>query len=450
MFEEGHFGDVRYDLFERRRRRIISDVLNLSSKGPEAESLEKTSSPMDNSIMMDAIHKQEQANIETLRRMGKKESENFAILELEQQMVQHNSMKKQEESQQRIRDLMKAREEKMVEVRKIAEKKAEKNQQVRERAERTLQEHSNEIMSQLLAGGERAQRVLDGRETGWAEMRRRNKERQIKALEAKDTHEGKLMRGREGHYGELCQKDEHLNERLDHLRVRKKEFTDAFAKKRDACVERSRLHLQKRQDERDSSYMTSLDKHQKAMEQRDEALQSRVKYFADKNNSERKKYEARTERTDKERAQAFEKAASAPDIRQHTLSPEALAYFEHRRIMRELADMNQAQLARAHEYTLDEALLKIEGTRNRVQQIVENRDRAAKRRMIMVKNVAHEKFHLSQRFERLKDCHPSRMSNMLADMDPEPNSVEKINNLLTAMNLDLLPGTHKADDEGDK
>eukprot|EP00971_Amphidinium_carterae_P283884 5636231-Amphidinium_carterae.1 len=46
--------------------------------------------------------------------------------------------------------------------------------------------------------------------------------------------------------------------------------------------------------------------------------------------------------------------------------------------------MMKAQLARAHEYTLDEALLKIEGTRNRVQQIVENRDRAAKRRMIMV------------------------------------------------------------------
>eukprot|EP00971_Amphidinium_carterae_P289471 5747397-Amphidinium_carterae.1 len=47
----------------------------------------------------------------------------------------------------------------------------------------------------------------------------------------------------------------------------------------------------------------------------------------------------------------------------------------------------------------------------------------------------------------MKDCHPSRMSNMLADMDPEPNSVEKINNLLTAMNLDLLPGLQSSENQ---
>lgn len=65
----------------------------------------------------------------------------------------------------------------------------------------------------------------------------------------------------------------------------------------------------------------------------------------------------------------------------------------------------------------------------------------------MIKNCAIQMSHLSDQVDRVKTASSGKMNKILSTLDPEPEAAVRINELLSAMNMDLLPGTKTEDAE---
>jgi len=126
--------------------------------------------------------------------------------------------------------------------------------------------------------------------------------------------------------------------------------------------------------------------------------------------------------------------------------PEYHHMVETNKTMVDLCEHNRKLLSRSHSYHQEQELERIAGMRDKVKVMLDARVRAGQRRMSMIKNCAIEKHHLADRVDRVKSASSGKMNKILADLDPEPEAGARINELLSAMGMDLLPGT-KVDEE---
>jgi hypothetical protein len=254
-------------------------------------------------------------------------------------------------------------------------------------------------------------------------------------------------------YDHILEKEYDVFGRLSQRVSDSKDNSAKFAAALDACTQRARDHLAARQAEREDNFRKRNGEHAHAKEVRDTKMKETLKEFKVRNTKERAAFESRYAREMADRESKHEEmtkklARSKSDFAvQGCLSrPEFHHMVECNKSMKDIVAFNRNLLRRAHAYHQEQELDKIQGMRDKVKALVDSRATAATRRQSMIKNCAIEKHHLSMQVESAKSGGVSKMNKILATMEPDEEGAKRINELLTAMNMELLPGT-KVDDE---
>merc|ERR1719487_716878 len=92
---------------------------------------------------------------------------------------------------------------------------------------------------------------------------------------------------------------------------------------------------------------------------------------------------------------------------------------ESRNIMADLVLENRERIKRADEYNRAQSLSKIQGARNRVDNILETRRQLAHKRVTTVKECFLEKHHLTETITQLRDAPAWKYNKLLRTLDLE-------------------------------
>jgi len=454
--KEAFHTEVAYEVFERKRRMLAENVNDLAKDSPEAGSIPGAAdkSRDANADFMAGVIAIEKRNIEKMNIMSKKEIQKMMIKELETNHAAHKSVLKQEESVVRQNALEKERREAMKKVMKEAQKRLDKSTDVRAKAAKQVlieaEKLKNELTEKDAQVTKKLQDIVDGREEGKVKAQ----EKRDQATERKEQHDQATIAKQEKMYATVLDRDEQVEFRLSCRTSDSQHNSAIFAAKKAACTERARHQLADNQARYEANFLKREGEHHVAAQCRDSNAKTYLKEFKKRNDKERKDFETRYERVKKEEekphiSRRLEKMASMGDIQsQGCLSRPEFHHMVHsNKSMVDLCEFNGNLLKRAHGYHQEQELDKIAGVRAKVKAIWDSRKMAQDRRTQMVKNVAVAKYDLALKVDRARTQGPSKMSSILSEMEPDPEAAARINELLGAMNMELLPGTKAVEEE---
>mmetsp|Transcript_776 Transcript_776/g.1703 ORF Transcript_776/g.1703 Transcript_776/m.1703 type:complete len:497 (-) Transcript_776:85-1575(-) len=446
--------EVAYEFFERKRRTLIDQIQTKANDGPEAHTIVAASAFDPNAQFMAEIDAIEKRNIEKMNSMAKKEVTKLVIEELEAKSQSELAKQKQEESAQRQKEFKKARDEKLREAQKVAQKKNEKSADVRARTERQQKEEAEALQQQLEEANAKAEAAIGVIAENHEANRVRKQKRRDLAWERKEMLEKGILDMKHEAYSKILDRDADVAERLANRLAETQQNSAAIAEKINACTFRAQQKLQLKQDDIENKYRERLAHHEEVHKKRTEAANAYLKEQKDKNRKTRQKFEntykSIIERESHpiedrrlERAKTLQDFSSQGCFGRH----EYTHNLDCHKTMTDLAEFNRQQLRRAHAYHQEQAIEKIANTRDRVKVLLDSRVKAGQRRMAMIKNCASEKHELTFQVDRARSSGPNRMTKFLSTIEPDQESATRINDLLSTLNMELLPGTVKEDEE---
>lgn len=421
---------AKNEVFERKRRTLLWEISNLAEKTPADAAKMGQSDAQSHQDYISSILEREKKNIEKLRERSKYEVQQMVNKEVAAKQIAEAGQKKQEESAARVKALLKERDDKLKQLKKEAEKKAEKNKTVRESAERIKQQAAEEMMQKLEAKGELATQCLLDRDAAWEET-------VVKQRAARDEIKQRVadlklqeMKAREINYGEFKGKDAAHAERMEAIRNSRVSNAERIRQQLDKAIENARVHQQKKQQKMDEDFLQCEVRHAQAHARRSDVKAAVVKEFRVKNAKDRQQFMGRYERTLKEWEEAHQEMKNNPrftrsmsdttDIKMKTLFAKAQTQAEMNTIMKDVVAENRDRNLRALRHSQEQAMMKIDGMRDRVQQIQDGRFEAQNRRFESMKNTALEKHHLAFRVERVKDQPLEKMNKFMIELGLPP------------------------------
>eukprot|EP00927_Polykrikos_kofoidii_P070864 TRINITY_DN67243_c0_g1_i1.p1 TRINITY_DN67243_c0_g1~~TRINITY_DN67243_c0_g1_i1.p1 ORF type:complete len:524 (-),score=129.92 TRINITY_DN67243_c0_g1_i1:152-1678(-) len=450
--------EVAFETFERKRRLLIDQVHELARNSPEAVSITSMAERQEalRSAFLSEVMAIEKKNLREMHLIAKKDIEKTVITELQAKHTNMESQQKLKDAERHQREHKKERDQKIAEQQKIATKRQEKNADVRRRAiaeKQARAEEAEKALEQKIKQSEEKIRELG---VAQSEKAKKSQEHRDQCLVRKEELEASLLSGREKVYGSILERDRSVQGRLDQLAQEQERRSGDFAEKLAACARRVDSTREKTQAKLEENFVATENRHAQASKYRSSVANASLKEMKTRHTKQRNAFESRYNRLVEE----WEKP-NVPKRLQRVQSmteegwkpegvfgrPEYVQSAETHKAMVALCDHNRKMLKRAHSYAQERELERIAGVRSRVQAMVDSRFKAEQRRMDMIKNCAIERQHLSDEVDRVKVGRVP-MSRLLATMeDPEPEAATTINGLLSAMNLDLLPGTKVDEDE---
>eukprot|EP00929_Paragymnodinium_shiwhaense_P009276 TRINITY_DN113382_c0_g1_i1.p1 TRINITY_DN113382_c0_g1~~TRINITY_DN113382_c0_g1_i1.p1 ORF type:complete len:508 (-),score=197.22 TRINITY_DN113382_c0_g1_i1:240-1763(-) len=451
--------EVSYEVFERKRRQLAENVRVLASESPEVPA--ETSGGMSkleerNANFLAEILAIEQKNIAKMETMAKKDIQSMMIKELEAKLKDQTSKKRQEEANQRQKELIKERDAKLAEAKKIAQKKKEKSDEVRRKADEALLKEAEELSKHLDEKQERSLNKIRENKEAFEAGRDRRQEKGFLALKRKEDLEKTLLERREDQYSKILDRDGLIFDRLANIDAERHNIQSDFAERKAMCTKRAADYLVEKQSKYDEAFFKTEERHATAAQTRAQSHAASLKEFKTKNSKTRQQFENRYNTMKKHEEEERSKPSKRVERYMELLNfensgclsrPEYHHMVVTNRSMVDLVKQNRETLQRSHSYHQEQALEKIAGMREKVKIIMDGRHNSMQRRQSMIKNCAIEKHHLSDKVDRIKSSTGSKMTHILEKLEPDPEAATRINELLSAMGMELLPGTKVDDDE---
>lgn len=457
---EAFESEVRWEFFEKKRRAIINSVMALHDESPEGQAAPDgiAKAKQAEEALMAQVTANEKKAVEVMNRISRKEIQKTMIKELEEQHQAVVSKEKQQEAKKRQEVLIKERNKKLAEQKKEAAKKLERSIAVKEKAEREAKQEAEKLGEELekkaAAVDVKLKQIADGRIDG----RIAKQEKRAAAWERKEKHDASFIASKEKLYDTLLARDKVVDGRLEAINSITLNNSAIFAEQLAGCVKRAAEQIEKNQDIREENHVKAMERSDKAEVNRKQELAKATKEYRDRNAKEKKGHEGRYERIKKgleegvKPSKSLIKAQSMGDFSfQGCMSrPEYHFQRESHNSLISLGEFNREMLRRSHEYNQTQELARINGMRQRANAIIASRIKVGQRRMEMIKNCAAAKHDLSMKVTRARSAAPGKMIQIVADMEPDQEATTKINELLSAMKMDLLPGTNVADGDDGK
>lgn len=451
--------ECSWEVFERKRRTLAENVRVLAAESPEVppEAGGGMSKQEErNQKFLEEIMEIERRNMAKMAVMAKKDVQSMMIKELEQKLQAKKGKEKQEEANERQKQLIKERNAKLAEAKKIAIKKKEKTDEVRKRANEAMLKEKAELEIHLNEKQERSQVTIKANREAFEAGRDQRQQKGIEALKRKDDLEHGLIAKAEDSYSNILHHDQTILDRLDAINAERFNVQSDFAERKMMCTKRAADKLVEKQEKYNQAFFKTEERHGTAAQKRAETHAQSLKEFKVRNAKARQQFENRYNTMLKARAE--EKAKPSKNMERYferlnftnsgcLVRPEYHHMVEQNKSMVDLVKTNRETLQRSHSYHHEQQLEKIAGMREKVKIIMDGRKNAATRRTDMVKNCAIDKHHLSDKVDRIKSSTGGKMTKILETLDPDPDAAVRINELLSAMNMDLLPGTKIADDD---
>jgi len=444
--------EAKCKLFEQKRRNLIEEVKSVANKTPEVSGKrvldERQAREEATAKFTEQVDRAERENMEQMQRAAKKDVQKVVIQELEAKLNDHKSQKKQQESVQRLEQLMKKRDEEMKARKKEATKRQEKNSDVRERSMHAKAEKGEEMTEALRKASERAEKKLSEIFAAHEEAKARNDERMAHIVERQEGKDRQLLRGREEAYREHVAKHHQKLEKLAEKLAHRQSHAEEIAEKQQQTTLKVREFQENKQAKVEENYWNICARHDRAATKRADNLEAQVKEYTVKNGKRKQAHASRYDRLLEELDHKM--SASLPGsptyvrpgskesmLSRSTSDSHVFEAAEHRRRHVSLVDENRERLRRAHHYEVEEQLHKLEHMRKRVQIMEDSKSEADKRRMVVMRNCAVEKMHLSDKVDRMRDSQdPEKMYRMLDDLDPDREAVVRIGELLKSLGMD--------------
>jgi len=476
--------EAKQKMIEQKRLNVIQEVQAMVAKSPDVTGGGKKPL-MDASSLreaktkefIDRIDEQERANFERLQTMAKKDVQSIVIGELKAKKAAFVGKKKQEESHQRLKELTATRDAELKERKKAADKKQEKNTLVRDKANTALAAKNVEVAVALQKAGEKCDNNIRAIAESRVEGIEANEVRRKEATARQGGRELALQAGRETAYKEHVSKHNAKLEKLEEARAGRASHAAEIAEKQQESTDRVRERQEKTELESRMKYFEICGRHQTASHKRDETLKSTIKYFTAANQKRRTAHVGRHDKiqAELEKSPGVKRCASAAPgsptfiierAEKRILSPSngfnALQksqsesrihdVMDHRRNHGEVVATNNLRLRRAHHYMMDEQIDKLHNMRQRVDVMRDAKKDADDRRMVAMRNTSLEKMKMTDKVARVRDsADPAKMQQMLEELDPDRDAVDKINGLLGTMGQPLMSGgTPEAEQEQKK
>mmetsp|Transcript_59444 Transcript_59444/g.173980 ORF Transcript_59444/g.173980 Transcript_59444/m.173980 type:complete len:495 (+) Transcript_59444:73-1557(+) len=448
--EENGFMEPRYELFENKRRILMGQVGDMASRSPDALQVfynsEEAPKGNPNGAFMAKVLAAEQRNFDRMALKAKKDVQKIVLEELEAKLTLHNAGKRMEEGAQRVKAMKKARDDQLAALKKEAQKRAERNAEVRNRAAKHMEEEAQELLGKLDEANTRAANKLSEIAAGHEEMRVKGQERQAQIGERNARLEQQQLRHRERQYDGIVAKHEAKMERLEHTLLARQCMSEATLQRHEDSMERVRQHWEKKQQKTEERYSQILKRHEGAKVQRETVLAGQIKEYTTRNAKERNGFVNRYERIQKELdehpniSRRLQQSGDAK-VFERSLSDSQISALSMRSHHRDLVGANRERLRRAHHHAQEQQLSKIESMRQRVDIMQNSKADADRRRTIMIKNCAIEKFHLEEAGAKADSL------RRLQEMDPEPQAAARIREIMTALGMEKLLSTGEEADK---
>ncbi|CAE8613686.1 unnamed protein product [Polarella glacialis] len=441
-------------LFEKKRRVLVHQVHHLATKGPQGSTETDFAAPHGgterNATFMDEVLRKERASFEVMQRMAKKDVQMTVIKELEGKLQVHLSAKKMEESVSRQKELKKELNEKLSLAKKEAAKKLEKSIEARVKAARQKEQRSEQLRKELGEADERVAKVLDTIAHSRDDEIEQNR---VKFMEMAE----KQAQYKEGKFQELLA----LHDTIEQRDVRKAELLETLASRhsnKEEIARKQQLTKQKvhdwqieKQEHIDQKYREAVDRQEQALQVRETNLTARLKEFKKTNNQKRAAFDTRYEKVLKEREKPHSSQRLQRSASETLVSPKERQELLHAREEATnhvaLAASNRERLQRAHGHAVEQQISKLQNMRDRTQVMLDARTEADRRRMMVLRNCAIEKHHLSQKVDRVKDSGAEKMLKLLGDMDVDHDAAVRINEILGDLGLPPLGGVVPEEDK---
>lgn len=455
--------DVKAKFFEQKRLNLIDEVKRKAESAPDVHGKHGADGGMTreerNALFLEQVAKTEQENMTRMAKLAKKDVQSVVIQELETKLAAFNNKKRQEEGASRVKESLKARDDALAARKKLQDKKKERITDVRNKANQAVLSHSMELLETLRKNNERAEKSIQAIAESRTEGRGAKQEKRDLAWTRVDSYSADLVAKREHAYAELCQKMDSQVQRSQELSSSRQSHADEANAKLESCHEHVRVSAEQKQAAAEAKYWKAITRHGEAAKSRDEELKTRIKEFQVRNvkrkqahegryvkiqsdidkNIARKYEEFEKKEQEFEKTRALAKASSAADLQR---------FFDHREDIIDLAAMNRERLRRAHHYSVEQQLDKLVQMRRKVQIMQNAKTEADTRRMVVMAKCAVEKMHLTDRVDRVKNSKdPDKMQSMLEELDPDPDAIGKINELLAELGMQTL-GFVKDEEEG--
>mmetsp|Transcript_28659 Transcript_28659/g.92120 ORF Transcript_28659/g.92120 Transcript_28659/m.92120 type:complete len:503 (+) Transcript_28659:96-1604(+) len=444
----------KHKLFEQKRSHIIDEVRRKASTAPDVSGKHGADGGMTreerNALFMEQVANTEKENMARMAKMAKKDVQSVIIQELETKLTAHQNMMKQQESKMRMKALLKARDEELDARKKLAEKKQDKILDVRTKALEKMLHHSEEIQETIRKKNERATKSVQAISDGRLEGRAQNKEKREKIFQRQEGYEADQLREREHAYAEHVEKMDSKVRMLEEKNASRASHTEELAHKEQQCRDNVRVHAEEKQAAVETKYWEAIGRHSDAAKKRDESLKLTIKEYQVKNVKRKLAHEGRYDKiqegVEKNIVRKYEEFEKKDENFEKTralarASSDAVlaTFFDHRRHCTDLSADNRQRLRRAHHYGTEQQLDKLVQMRRKVQIMEGSKEEADHRRATVVAKCAVEKMHLTDRVDRAKNSKdPEKMQKMLEDLDPDPDAIGRINELLSELGMQTL------------
>eukprot|EP00933_Yihiella_yeosuensis_P049705 TRINITY_DN4691_c0_g1_i1.p1 TRINITY_DN4691_c0_g1~~TRINITY_DN4691_c0_g1_i1.p1 ORF type:complete len:500 (+),score=151.78 TRINITY_DN4691_c0_g1_i1:74-1573(+) len=463
--EEFGGSETKHLLFEKKRRTLIYQVMNLATKGhqgggdggglgPAAQTADDR-----NAAFMAKVIEKEKKSMEVMARMAKKDIQKCVIEELEGKLQVYANQKRQEEGHQRMKALEKERNDFLKQRRKEAEKKLEKTQEVRRRADQQKLEHCQALREILQKADERVAEQLQAVKDAHAEKVFNAQDKYVVIAERQADREKTNTTRLEKLHDEIEEKHARKQQMLFEQKASRASHAEEILAKEMQCRDRVAKHLDEKQAKIEAKYWECEDRHTKAKEYRETTHAAMLKEFKTANMKKKNAHEGRYTRMKEEAIAAHDKFCterlpilqrSASDALGGRLRPperaEAIQARDDNYNHVDLAATNRERLRRAHSHSVEQQINKLLAKRERVQILQDAKAAADKRRMATLRNCGMEKEHLSLKVERVRDSGPEKMLKLIDGMEIDDDAKKRINDVLANLELPPLGGVTKEDD----
>jgi len=451
--------EAKWELFERKRKHLVQTVVSQASEGLDSSRMSSAlEDPLNkNAAFMEAVLKAEKANIERMARAAKKEVQKIVIQELEAKKTWKDGQQKQAESAQRMKVLLQERDKRIVEMKKEGTKKAERSAEVRNRADLVKAEENQKMSEKLREANERAENHIKAIAEAHHEHTVKKAEKRVMISKRQESYEWGRVSVRERMNESLAAKQDEVEERLEAQLALRESKSEEMLQKQRRSTEKVRATLEEKQKAIEANFFQICDRHEQAHKKREVDAVDKTKAFAKKNLKAFNEHAGRYERI-------LTEADTNPQVsrRLSTMeSPEGLArsssdsllatikqVAEHRVNHRDLVKTNISRLRRARQHRDETGIEKLRAMREKTEFMLDSKEKANERRMVVLKNCAIEASHYNEQVQRVKDAGPARMLKILGDIDTEPEAKERINTLLQDLNLgSIAPAKEDEKDE---
>jgi len=430
-FEDGMPGEVKHGIHERKRRQLLTNILQWSGEqtlSPTSKA-SLTEEPGPNAYLQSVLAN-EKKNLDKIRNRAKADIQKIVETEMAAKDVAEQKIIKEQEHAQRMKEKKKERDQFLKEQSAAAEKRLEKSIQVKERCDRQRKQEAEERFNAIMEKNEKVEAALEERKNQWEEHRQKCQEERLAIYARQDKHVAAGMQVRERAYQEILVKDRERVQRLEDLVQDRTAIKEARREKTNATIAKAKLTIAEAQERRDKNYLDRLEAHVRAREYRDTVAAETLKEISNRNKKEVTKILKAKEKKEKEVDKHYENPemsgrltrclsdsfSSSPAWRTQASDKS----FEVAKTMHDLISINQTHLRRAKEYHQEQALKKILSIKDRVEALEDSKFQAQQRRYDMLKNVAIEKYHMTHQVDMVRDAPPHKLNAVLEDFGLPP------------------------------